>query len=95
MRLLSSIWSGIQRSLFPFLEEELGPMTEKQRKLVSILELIRIEDSISYTYKTGRPHADRYPTRTVDNFSRIRFHHRHEDMRYLVLSVMGTFGFFT
>jgi len=59
MRLLSSIWSGIQRSLFPFLEEEIGPMTEKQRKLVSILELIRIEDSISYTYKTGRPAADR------------------------------------
>ena len=59
MRVLSSIWSGIQRSLFLFLEEELGPMTEKQRKLVSILELIRIEDSISYTYTTGRKPADR------------------------------------
>jgi len=34
-------------------------MTEKQRKLISILELVRIEDSISYTYKTGRLHADR------------------------------------
>jgi len=59
MKLLSSIWSGIQRSLFPFLEEELGPMTEKQCKLVSILELIRIEDSVSYTYKTGRKPSDR------------------------------------
>ena len=59
MRLLSSIWSGIQRSLFPYLEEELGPMTEKQRKIVSILELIRIEDSIIYTYKTGRKPSNR------------------------------------
>ena len=47
MAVLSSIWEGIQRSLFPFLEEELGPMTEKQQKLVSTLEIIRIEDSIS------------------------------------------------
>ena len=59
MKLLSSIWTGIQSSLFPFLEEEVGPMTEKQRKLVSTLELIRIEDSISYTYKTGRPLSNR------------------------------------
>jgi len=59
MTLLSSIWSGIQRSLFPFLEEELGPMTEKQRKLVSILEIVRIEDSICYTYKTGRKPSNR------------------------------------
>ena len=59
MTVLSSIWERIQRSLFPFLEEELGPMTEKQRKLVSILEIIRIEDSIKYTYKTGRPLSDR------------------------------------
>ena len=59
MSLLSSIWSGIQRSLFPFLEEELGPLTEKQRKLVSILELARIEDSIIYTYKTGRKPSNR------------------------------------
>ena len=49
MTVLSSIWERIQSSLFPFLEEELGPMTEKQQKLVSILEIIRIEDSIVYT----------------------------------------------
>ena len=78
MRLLSSIWSGIQRSLFPFLEEELGPMTEKQRKLVSILELVRIEDLIGYTYKTGRKPADRkliaraFVAKAVYNFSMTR-----------------------
>ena len=59
MTVLSSIWGRIQSSLFPFLEEELGPLTEKQQKLVSLLEVIRVEDSISYTYKTGRPQKDR------------------------------------
>ena len=59
MTVLSSIWERIQSNLFPFLEEELGPMTEKQQKLVSILEIIRIEDSIIQQYSTGRPPADR------------------------------------
>ena len=59
MAVLSSMWERIQSSLFPFLEKKLGPMTAKQHKLVSILEIIRIEDSISYIYKTGRPPADR------------------------------------
>ena len=56
---LSSIWERIQSNLFPFLEEKLGPMTDKQQKLVSILEIIRIEYSIAYTYKTRRPPKDR------------------------------------
>ena len=56
---LSSMWERIQSNLFPFLEEELGELTAKQQKLISILELIRIEESISYTYNTGRPPADR------------------------------------
>ena len=56
---LSSMWERIQSNLFPYLEEELGELTAKQQKLVSILETIRIEESISYTYNTGRPPADR------------------------------------
>ena len=56
---LSSMWERIQSNLFPFLEEEVGELTAKQEKLVSILEIIRIEESITYTYKTGRPPADR------------------------------------
>ncbi len=59
MVVLSSMWERIQSSLFPYLEEELGELTAKQEKLVSILEIIRIEESISYTYKTGRPPSDR------------------------------------
>ena len=38
---LSKFWNRIQGTLFPFLEEELELLTEKQKQLVSILELIR------------------------------------------------------
>jgi len=46
MGLLSATWSRIQTSLFPFLEEELGPLDERKQKLVRILELIRIEEYV-------------------------------------------------
>ena len=78
MTVLSSIWNRIQSNLFPFLEEELGHLTEKQQKLVSILEIIRIEDSITYTYRTGRPPSDRkaiaraFVVKAVYNFSTTR-----------------------
>jgi len=35
MNKISQVWAHIQCTLFPFLEEELGPMTEKQKRLVS------------------------------------------------------------
>ena len=78
MSLLSSIWSGIQRSLFPFLEEELGPLTEKQRKLASTLELVRVEDSIIYIHRTGRKPSNRkiiaraFVAKTVYNITATR-----------------------
>jgi hypothetical protein len=78
MNVLSSIWCQIQRSLFPFLEEELGPLTEKHQKLVSILEVARIEESITYNYKTGRKQSDRkaiareFVAKAVYNFSTTR-----------------------
>jgi hypothetical protein len=40
---LSQYWNKIQGSLFPWLEEELDPLTEMQQKLVTTLELVRIE----------------------------------------------------
>lgn len=40
---LSQIWTRIQGTLFPFLRENLGPLSEMQQKLVMVLELIRIE----------------------------------------------------
>lgn len=53
---LSNFWNRIQGTLFPFLEEELDPLTEKQQQFVAILELIRIEEFIPSTYgNEGRP----------------------------------------
>jgi hypothetical protein len=57
---LSQYWLKIQKSLFPFLEEELGELTEKEQKLVTILELVKIE---KYTFSMrslyGRPPKER------------------------------------
>ena len=39
---LSSIWHHIQASLFPWLQEELGPLTQKQQQLVEVLEVAQI-----------------------------------------------------
>jgi hypothetical protein len=50
----------IQGNLFPWLQEELGPLTEKQQQLVTVLELSRVEEFIpSYHGYVGRPQDDR------------------------------------
>jgi len=59
MVVLSSMWERIQSDLFPFLEEELGELTIKQQQLVSVLEVIRIEDAVFSEYRTGRHKSDR------------------------------------
>lgn len=60
MSMLSQIWFEVQTVLFPFLDQELGPLSDRQRKLVAILELIRIEEHIPRIYwNRGRPPADR------------------------------------
>lgn len=57
---LSQYWNKIQGTLFPFLEEELDPLTKKQQQLVEILELIRIEKFIpDYRGYNGRPQKTR------------------------------------
>lgn len=57
---LSQYWLNIQSSLFPWLTEELGPLTAKQQELVSTLEMMRIEEFI-YSGRgfPGRPPQDR------------------------------------
>lgn len=53
---LSQYWSKIQGTLFPQLEEELDPLTEKQQQLIVILELVRIESFIPDSFGCeGRP----------------------------------------
>lgn len=43
---LSQYWEKIQGTLFPQLEEDLPPLTQKQQQLVSILEIIRVEEFV-------------------------------------------------
>ena len=57
---LSQYWNKIQGTLFPWLEEELDPLTEKQQQLVAILELVRIEAFLPcYDGCEGRPQKTR------------------------------------
>ncbi|MFW5443732.1 MAG: hypothetical protein ACKE51_05425 [Methylococcaceae bacterium] len=44
---LAQTWFNIQTSLFPWLSEELGELTDEQQELVATLEMIRIEEFIS------------------------------------------------
>ena len=57
---LSQFWLTVQGSLFPWLEEELGELSEKQKQLVGILEMLGLERFISPSPGyVGRPTADR------------------------------------
>jgi hypothetical protein len=57
---LAQYWLNIQGSLFPWLKEELGELTEKQQRLVATLELVRVEEFLRSTYGLlGRPPEDR------------------------------------
>lgn len=53
-------WQSIQTRLFPWLEHELGPLTEKQQQVVQTLEIIRIESWVPRPCLVpGRPPKDR------------------------------------
>jgi hypothetical protein len=50
----------LQGALFPTLQEELGPLTEKHRQLVAVLSMIRIEGLVAgWAGGVGRPAKDR------------------------------------
>jgi transposase len=60
VKTLSQYWLRIQSSLFPWLEEELGALTEKEQKLVTTLELVRIERFTAFSRSLrGRPPKQR------------------------------------
>lgn len=57
---LTQFWSSIQGWLFPWVETELGELSKKQRQLVSILELTKIESFMGRGRGwRGRPEKDR------------------------------------
>lgn len=57
---VSQFWDNIQGTLFPYLEEELDTLTKKQQQLISVLEVVRIEQFIpDYRWYEGRPRKTR------------------------------------
>lgn len=76
---LSQYWHNIQQDLFPWLEIDLGPLTEKQQLLVTVLEMARVEEFIqNYRGYVGRPQDDRtaiaraFVAKAVYNFGTTR-----------------------
>lgn len=60
VKTLSQYWFRMQSSLFPWLEEQLGELTQKEQKLVTTLELIRIERFTAFNRSLrGRPPKER------------------------------------
>ena len=60
VKTISQYWFRMQSSLFPWLEEQLGELTEKEQKLVTTLELIRIERFTACSRSLrGRPPKER------------------------------------
>lgn len=79
MNELSHMWKNIQGNLFPFLQEVLHPFTKQQKRLVSILEIIQIEDLVqAQPCFRGRPSKNRkaiaraFITKAVYEFSTTR-----------------------
>ena len=57
---LSQFWLNVQGTLFPWLAAELGELSEKQKQLVKILELLQIERFLKGQQSVvGRPLEDR------------------------------------
>src|SRR6266496_112900 len=57
---LTQFMRVLQGALFPTLQEELGPLTEKHQQLVSVLSMIRIEGVVAgWDGGVGRPAKDR------------------------------------
>lgn len=53
---LSHFWGNVQLLLFPYLEKDLGILSNDYKKLVTIFELIRIEEFVPCTrFNFGRP----------------------------------------
>lgn len=57
---LSTMWTNIQLHLFPDLEKETGILSPEYKRIVAVLELIRIEEFLPCTrFNFGRPTKDR------------------------------------
>ena len=62
MEILSKLYTSIQRTLFPMLEEEIGGLTVKQKEFVRVVELVRPSRFIGVNLSwngMGRPMSSR------------------------------------
>jgi hypothetical protein len=61
MSTLFDIFHSIQSSLFPWLEEELNPLTEKEQQFVRVVSLIDLKKNMTqnHWYGRGRKRKDR------------------------------------
>lgn len=82
---ISKIWNNIQYNLFPQLEEDSGELSPELKTLVSILELVRVEEFVPCTrFNNGRPCKDRraiaraYVAKIV-----LKFHYTKQLVSYL------------
>ena len=59
-RILSEYWFGLQERLFPALEDAIGPLGERYRSFVAVLEFARVERFLPHFIgMPGRPREDR------------------------------------
>jgi hypothetical protein len=57
---LSNSWLTLQGQLFPWLEEELGPLGDRHKKFITVLELVRVETFVHHYHGiVGCPPKDR------------------------------------
>lgn len=57
---LSTIWNHFQNNLFPILQDELGILTERQKKLVQAIDVAQVERYFPYRGRMpGRPQSNR------------------------------------
>ena len=53
---LSRFWYSVQAGLLPWLEDELGPLGERYRRLVTVLEFVRVKAFLPHFHDlSGRP----------------------------------------
>ncbi len=80
MKILSTIWNAIQCTLFPFIEEEFGELSDKEKQFVRVCELCTIEKHIQlFTHgRFGRPKKERlslalaFVAKAVYNYSNTK-----------------------
>ena len=59
MKRVSYILNNVQRSLFPYLREVIGELTEKEKRFVLVLEVVEVENHVGRRNWLGRMPKDR------------------------------------